>query len=256
MKTKKMHFKIVSKTSFLFLIIFILGTFHSFSQNMNVLFGTGISTLNILGSNPAKKEMQPSDTNSKGYGGSFEDAQPGVEFRLNLDLDSAGDFRIPIGFDYSFFSAAERIPMPSVTATLQHYMSVMSPYTGIHITFARFPFANAKAYGGIEARGTWVHHATFARQIIYSPPFPQDLNESISFRTKAEAFRLGGSIRVGIEGELQHPIYINSSIAYTAINLVGTNDGRGELFTPTKFFETKESLVNCINFSLMILIKF
>ncbi|MGA1435753.1 MAG: hypothetical protein ACO34C_09675, partial [Candidatus Kapaibacteriota bacterium] len=49
--------------------------------------------------------------------------------------------------------------------------------------------------------------------------------------------------RVGIEGVVEDRWSVNISAGYTVFNLLGRDDKRGELFTPSAVTETVESII-------------
>ena len=66
------------------------------------------------------------------------------------------------------------------------------------------------------------------------------------------ATRLGMGLRIGVDGEVFAPWYVNISAGYNAFNLLGRNDSRGELFTPSNLSEKVESIIGAIATTILI----
>lgn len=230
------------------LIVFQSPTFAQFS---NLSITSGISTISILGDNPGAKSIIERDTTKEPiYGGSFKTPQACFSFQVNVGLDNENKFIVPIGFEYVYFNALERIPAATqLTVYLRHSISVPTFYTGLLYQFMKFPLANVKAYAGIEARASFVQEGVFYRRFYYHALDSSFIYES---KTKDAATRLGATIRLGFQGEVIDPWYVNFSAAYGIMNLLGRDDKRGELLTPLRNFETKESLVYNLHFALLI----
>lgn len=222
-----------------------------FSQFKNLSITSGISTISILGNNPGAKSIIERDTTKEPiYGGSFKTPQPCFSLQANIGLDDENRFIIPIGFEYVYFNALERIPAATqLTVYLRHSISIPTFYTGFMFQFMKFPLANVKAYGGIEARASFVQEGVFYRRFYYHALDSSFIYES---KTKDAATRLGAVIRLGFQGEVIDPWFVNFSVAYGVMNLLGRNDKRGELLTPLTNFETKESMVFNLHFALLV----
>ncbi|MFP4527420.1 MAG: hypothetical protein ACLFQX_02645 [Candidatus Kapaibacterium sp.] len=216
----------------------------------------GLSTLAMPGETPNTLPMVQRDTTKEQItGGSFNGSQPGIGLQFLFVLDKEENFRIPLGFDYNFFRAAERIPISAFyEARLKHRVDVAGINLGLHYAFLKFPLAQAKIYGGIEARATYVFNGEF--QKIQNYKLDDLMDEDVTIPTKPDVWRFGGQARLGIEGEIFDPVYINTSVAFGVINLIGRDDQRGELFTILSQYENEESLVSVINFSFLIQYKF
>jgi hypothetical protein len=66
--------------------------------------------------------------------------------------------------------------------------------------------------------------------------------------------------RVGIEGELYYPLFLNTSVGYGILNLFLRDDqptpaGRGELLTPTRISEPQEGMLQQLNFTFMLQVR-
>lgn len=241
----------------LIILLLILSNSYAYAQFSKNLFpAIGISTVKILGDNPGALPILQTDTTKEAItGGSFDGAQPGVDFRLTYTLDDDKTFRIPFGMDYSFYEANERIPASQfVTIKLTHSLETASIYTGFHAVFLRFPLADAKAYAGLEARGTLIHNAKYRYREVYATD--GTANKDITIESKKDAWRFGGLMRIGIEGEINKSLQINTSAAFAILNLLGRDNKRGELLTPFATFESEESIVYNFHFSLLIQYKF
>ncbi len=241
--------KILRLTILIFSVFFI--NYSLFSQFKNLSVTSGISTISILGDNPGAKSIIERDTTKEPiYGGSFKTPQACFSFQVNVGLDDENKFIVPLGFEYVYFNALERIPAATqLTVYLRHSISVPTFYTGFLYQFMKFPLANVKAYAGIEARASFVQEGVFYRRFYYHALDSSFIYES---KTKDAATRLGAVVRLGFQGEVVDPWFVNFSAAYGIMNLIGRDDKRGELLTPLTNFETKESMVFNLHFALLI----
>jgi hypothetical protein len=218
----------------------------------NIYFGGGLSTISMPGENPNTLPMVQRDTTKDQItGGSLNGSQPGFEFRFTFTLDEEENMRIPIGMDYTFYRAAERIPISAFSeARLKHSVDAIGVNLGFHYAFLEFPNALAKVYAGIEARGTYIYDGKFRKILDYK--LDDRMDEDITVATKENTTRFGGLLRLGIEGELLDPWYINTSFGFSLLNLIGRDNERGELFTLFSNLENEESLVKALHFSFLI----
>lgn len=223
--------------------------------------GIGLSTSKILGDNLSALPMRlvVFDDEDTRVGGSFNGAMPGIDVRMNYQLDDNGDWRMPIGLDYVFYSARERQPLtPFYTQYYNHEVNVFSPYIGLNYTLLRLPLAKSLVYGGIEFRGSYVHNAEFT----FSEEYVNDPTQNSNFtNSKDDAFRMGGLVRLGIEGELYERYILNASWGMGVMNLLGRDDSRGQLLTPLNNIgavtgENTEELITNFYFSLSIHYRF
>jgi hypothetical protein len=222
--------------------------------------GIGLVTSWLNGSNPATDIIFPRDT-IHSIGGGFGGQQPGIALRGIFIMDSARRLRITTGLDYIWYTGVQRIEGPGYTFYARHTLEMPTAILGFEYAFLNLPLANAKIYAGVDARYSFVTNGSFRRKVVYknfdkiddttiaSKPFYG--NQSYpQFETQP---RLGASIKLGIEGELLDPVYVNISGAYGAINLLGRNDIRGELLTPSKEpAEKQENILGNIFFTMMI----
>ncbi len=190
-------------------------------------------------------------------GSSFYGAQSGFSARANFELGSRKRFIIPIGFDYSFFSGIQRIP--SSNATQHGFVSVntFSLVAGAQYRIIDLPLAEAFLYGGVEARGSFIPGANFRYEVLDSanPTVARVEQDTV---LKSSVFRFGGAVRVGCQGEISDPLFINVSVAYGVYNLLGRDlrstgsDRRGQLLTPSRINETNEAYSKYIQLSIWL----
>jgi len=226
--------------------------------------GVGLVTSWLNGANPASDIIFPRDT-VHSIGGGFNGQQPGIALRGIFIMDPDRRIRITTGLDYIWYTGLQRIEGPGYTFYARHTLEIPTIILGFEYAFLTLPLANAKVYAGVDARYSIVSGGSFRRRVVYknfdkiddttiaSKPFygnqayPQFESQS----------RLGAALKLGIEGELLDPIYVNISGSYGAINLVGRNDIRGELLTPSKeVAETQESVLGNIFFTMMMQYRF
>ena len=264
-----------SKLQFNRLVILLLFTFVTF--NINKLksqvktkskpaveknlgknaFAIGLTTNRVFGI--SAQSMFSADENVTSVGGSFNGAQPGIEFRYTYDLDDEGNFRLPIGLNYEFYSSREKIPVPPVIEVkLQHNLEILSPYFGLEYRFFKLPRARAYVYGAVDFRATMVNNIVYTNIIENL----RDPNETVSNSVgKENATRYGLNYRVGVEGEISDNYEINASAGLNVLNLIGKDGNRGELLTPIPrnipvSTENEESVVYGLYVSILLQYRF
>lgn len=221
------------------------------AQLGNIKVSGGLVTTKILGDNPAAKPIIERDT-SKPFiiGGSYDVPQNGIFLNFDIAIDENEDLIIPFGIEYNFFRASERIPVTKfVTYVYSNDVDILTPYTGFKYKFFKFPVANAKAYAEARFTVNFVGSSDFS---LHERRYQQS-DTTLYFPEKEAVTRLGGRIKIGFEGELLSPVFVDSGISWGFINLLGRDEtdpeegGRGELLTPLTRFETGESLVQTLN---------
>ena len=243
----------------LFVIVIMLACSAATAQ-IRFRVAAGLSTDWITNDNPATYRISGSAdevNDSLGFGGGFDGMQMGWGLKGFIDLDKQKRFRIPIGIDYHMFSGAQSVKATSYTITTRHEMDLTTGILGFEWSFVEFPLAYARAFIGGEARVLYV-----APNEIHLKVQTRD-STTIDETTngKPSATRLGAMARLGIEGELYYPVFINTSVAWGVMNLVGRDDrlesegGRGELLTPRNVNEGGESIVQHLNFTFMIQVR-
>jgi hypothetical protein len=240
---------------FILILALILAGNNLNSQSKGLSVSAGISNYWLIGENNARLPLFERDPKKPFIiGGGFEGVQPGTALKLSFDLDKNGNFVLPIGFDYSFFDSRQRIPISSKTiAYLKHYIDIPSISVGINYNFIKFPFADVKAFLGLDAKGFFINQGYLYRKIDYGI---EEITDVVEIKTKDATFRLGGLAYIGFEGAIIRPFYIQTTFGVGAMNLVGKDDTRYELLTPKKDSETQESTVTNIYFSLMLKYRF
>ncbi len=240
-----------------FIVIYCLFVLISTSEAQiidRIKVGAGLSTMTILGDSPATKPFVSRDSLA-GIGGSFNAAMPGFALKLILESDKYKNFRIPIDMDWTFFTSGERYPVSSnLVINYWHSVQNIGLGTGLYYSFFDLTWANAKLYAGIDIKANFINNAEFSRKEKYFLA-PERDTTIVIFRKKS-AVRLGGFLRIGLEGELVKKWSINTSVALGSMNLIGRDDARGYLLTPLPYSETKEEFVNLLNFSMMLQYRF
>ncbi len=213
----------------------------------NVFVAGGLSTIDLMGDNPSSlpmvdfAEWQTADPDPV-WGGGYTGPQSGMGLAFTFLLDDEETYRVPIGLDYYFFHSVQRVPLArDITIHLKHTYSVGSLSLGFDYVYVRFPLAEAKSYVGVDTRLTLLaaDKYTMFRNFHNS----DDLDSTYKVQTKDDAFRLGGTLKLGIEGKIYDRWYLNINAGYSVMNLLLRDDERGELFTPPVQPETKENLV-------------
>ena len=247
------------------LLLLVLTILAAVSVEAQVRFrvATGISTDWITNNNPAVFRIAGGEDTSSAtntFGGAFDGAQMGWGFRAYEDLDKQKKFRIPLGVDFYSFKGSQSIKGESFTYRVTHQNTLWTGLTGFEWSFVEFPWAFARAYLGVEARVLSVGENTITRSgvvIIEGEPITQ----GDEFNGKPSALRLGGLVRLGLEGEIYYPVFVNTSIGWGAMNLIGRDErptsegGRGELLTPVSLNESGESIVYHMSFTFMVQVR-
>jgi hypothetical protein len=217
----------------------------------NSSFAIGLSTNTILGSNPGGKPIVPStDADPIVIGGGFYGSQPGLEMRYTIPIDEDNNWRIPIGIDYQFFMAKERLPEGKyIEDKITHTMNLITPYVGVSYVLQNLKYLKAKTYISLEMRATMLRNIEYRLQRDYF--YINALDTTINFKTKPEVTRIGGIFKLGVEGYLFEPLQLNASVGLSMMNLIGRDNKRYELLTPLTYLETKESFVYSLNISIL-----
>lgn len=212
--------------------------------------GLGFTTQKIQSSNVNAKQIVNPDSNVTAIGGSFRGAQPGFELRGTYFIDEDAHFIIPFGFEYSFYTARERIPITRfILHVHENQTQILSPYVGFHTTITKIPLGKAILYGGGEIRMNYImnNFYTLNETYINLPEASSKTNVE-----KDDAIRYGANLRIGVIGTLVDNIQVNISGGLGFMNLFGSDDARGELLTPRNILETGESSVMNYNFSILV----
>jgi hypothetical protein len=238
-------------TIFIILLISATASNSQFLRHTSV--AVGLSTTQILGSNPGKLSIQPSgEVEPYVFGGGFIGALPGLEIRLTVPIDEERRWRVPFGVDFQFYSAKERVPVGSyIEDHWEHTFEVVTPYIGLSYVMQDLKFLKAKTYLSCELRVASISNITSIWREHYLIKEYWDLDTTIFNPTKPETTRFGGILRAGVEGKLFDPIQLNASIGLSLMNVFGRDDSRKELLTPFRLFEMRESYVWNLNFSLL-----
>lgn len=207
----------------------------------------GLTTYWINGYNAGNQPLFPDTAHV--FGGGIYGQQPGISLRAIYMLDTNRKYRVTLGGDYLFLSGGQRMEEKFFQLIGRHTMNILSLSGGFEYAFVTLPLANAKIYAGAEANCSFLENIEFQRRLYYKV-FDTLIIQTPA--TKQSATRFGAAVRLGVEGELLDPLYVNMSIAYSAVNLFNRNDNRGELLTPQRIGEIKESIVGNIFFSFWL----
>lgn len=228
----------------------------------------GLSTDWITSDNPAVYRFASSDTAANPdneFGGALDGMQVGFGVRMYADLDAQKKFRVPLGVDLYTFSGVQALNASSNTGSyklrIRHDVDVITGIVGFEYSFIEFPLAYARAFVGGEIRPLYVAPNKILRDeyVIEGGGIAYESHEE--FKGKDGAFRVGGLIRLGIEGEIYYPVFLNTSVGYGVMNFIGrdtrsTQDGgRGELLTPFPSNERTEQMISHVNFTFMVQVR-
>jgi hypothetical protein len=216
----------------------------------------GLTTMWITNENAAVESIIPRNEDEL-PGAGFDGQQLGVSLRLLYGIDKANRFRINTGFDYYFLRGVQRNQLTSSSIYYTYGVDMPTFILGTEYGFVEYPPGNARIYAGIEARVV----KTIAEPIDLRLVRLRDnvLVENKRGFVKENAYRIGGAVKLGIDGEILDPFYVNMSVGYGVVNLIGREDARGELFTPNHapvYSETRESYIHNVLFSFLIQYRF
>ncbi len=215
----------------------------------------GIVTSRILGDNRANLSiLPPPEATEAIIGGSMGVYHPGMELRFTGSIDEEDKFRIPISIGYDFFYGREFISEgPNIVNYFLHDVDILSVNSGLHYVFAEIPEAGAKIYAGLELKMNMLNNVTFRHEVDYVLLNDMDTTRSFS---KGSTTRFGAQAKIGIDGQIRKKFYINTGFNFGWMNILGKDDKRGELFTPTRLNEMIESDVFLFQIFILLQYKF
>lgn len=210
----------------------------------------GLATTRLFGENRATEPLAPYDSTGEVYsGGSFNSVQPGIDIKATLNFTNG--FKIPVGVQLDFYDARERHPIsPLLVTYLRNNLNILSFYSGVYYNFYSLKWANAKIYGGALIRGNYIFNPDLEKELEYA--IAPELNKTYHLKTKDNAFRLGGDLKLGVEGDIKNNFGIDINAGLGVLNLIGSDDERRELLTPFTDYETKENKVYTFSFNIML----
>lgn len=222
------------------------------------LYGTNSATNQIFASrNPGTTRDTADVTGSSMFG-----SQNGISARFNFEFGERNQFIVPVGIEYSAFRGGQQLNVDSGArgaGTVR--IDMFTVVAGVQHRLWNLPFAQAFLYGGMEARASFLSGTHFEFKVTNRDGTP-NTGSSIDTVTKESTFRMGGALRVGVQGVIQDPIRINISYAVGFMNLFGRDmrtsgrDRRGELLTPSNINQTNEILVPFGQFNLSLQVAF
>lgn len=225
---------------------------------------TGLSTDWITSDNPAVYRLASSDTTTNPeneFGGALDGMQVGWGVRMYADLDAQKKFRVPFGLDVYMFSGVQAVNSSDYKLRLRHDVNVYTGIIGFEYSFIEFPLAYARAFAGVEVRPLYVAPNRIVNDLTKVSPEGQIVTTHSEYNGKPGRFRVGGMARIGIEGEIYYPVFLNTSVGYGVMNLLGrdsdpTNpDFQGELLTPRNTNEFTEQMLTHVNFTFMVQVR-
>lgn len=227
----------------------------------------GLSTTWITSANPAVEpivgviEEGQEETEDAPFGGSLDGSQIGWGIRCYADLDKQKTFRIPFGVDVHMLSGTQSVVSTLYAAKAQHDVNIYTVHGGFEYAFVEFPLAFARAYVAGEIRGAFVGASRVTKTLRNINTQTGKIETTVEeFSDKPMTFRLGAMARLGIEGEIYYPLFLNTSVGYGVMNLLfrdmrPTPEGRGELLTPTPVSEPFEGMLQHLNFTFMLQVR-
>lgn len=216
----------------------------------------GLTTMWIVNENAALESIQPR-IGEYLFGAGFDGQQLGVSVRLLYGIDTANRIRINTGLDYYFLRGVQRNQYTASASFYTYGVNMPTVVLGGEYAFVQYPPGNARIYGGLELRGAFTSAIPISQKLIRLSD--NSVLQSENGFVKDNAFRLGGAVRLGIDGELSDPIFVNMSVAYGVVNLIGRDHTRGELLTPDNndfTYDTHEGYIHNIISSFLIQYRF
>ena len=201
-----------------------------YKYETNYMYSIGLSTQSFLFDHPAINTMFFDNIEDYIEGGSFDGAQSGLDLRVTYILPQNEKIHLTGGLDYTFLSSKEQYTISNSSVTnYKHKINLISPYVGAYYRIFRIPLANTNIYFGPELKFNMIRNGEFQYEIQNI----LDKNKTliIDDYIKDDAFRVGGLLRLGAEGGLNKEIGINVSVALHWVNMIGSDDSYGELFT-------------------------
>ncbi|MGQ9819648.1 MAG: hypothetical protein ACUVQ1_06970 [Candidatus Kapaibacteriales bacterium] len=219
-------------------------------KNTSIEFGM-MPTL-VVGNDKITSPLASSTQNYRG--GGFFGFNNAFFLKAIFEPSLNSRFSFPVGVEYIFYRAYHRVPISRfVAAYLTHSIDLASVNIGTRYSFFKLPFANVLFFGELTFAGNFVGASNYSVRLDY------ELLDSSSLKTvvgKQSVFRLGGGIRFGFLGEIESPWYVNIFTGVNYVNLLGRNNSRGELLTPTNVFEPIENPVYNFTLGFSIIYKF
>ncbi|MBM2813281.1 MAG: hypothetical protein HW421_43 [Ignavibacteria bacterium] len=236
------------------------------AQWIKPTLAAGLITTNIIGNNLNSVPFFLQDTNSKYPGGNFAGTQPGIGFLFSTGVDELNEYRITIGADLYFFDGRIRGPgmigiidssetyyTPAMSSA-KHTLLVLTPTLGINYYFYTLK-KWAWIYGGVQIRPSFIFNDNTKESFVPIYDSLKAIYPGVQrdFGGKENAFRLGFSFKLGVEGNIYDRWQINTSISLGTMNIIGQDDSRGELLTPNTAEDLmKENLLWQTYFTLMV----
>ncbi len=217
--------------------------------------GAGLSVFSIRAGeeNLNIESLMPSDNNgSTVFGGQMGGGHPGYHVQFTAYLDWQENYRIPIGISQNFMSSANTRPASSqgILTRYNHNIDLIKLNAGFHVALFDFPSSEAKVYIGSELIYSFIINSNYSERFDFLAAGEDDVD--LAKMSKENATRIGGLLRLGVEGHLHKRMYINVGLGMGCLNVFGRDDERGELFTFTNTIEIQESYVYFIDFSLIL----
>lgn len=217
--------------------------------------GAGLSVFSIRAGeeNLNVESLMPTDNNgSTVFGGQMGGGHPGYHLQLTAYMDNMENYRIPIGISHNFMSSANTRPASSqgILTRFNHSIDLIKINAGFHAAIWDLDSSEAKIYFGPELMYSFITNSDYKEKFDFLKPGEEDIE--LAQMSKENATRIGGLLRLGVEGHLHKKLYVNIGIGLGCLNLFGRDDERGELFTYTNKIEVQESYVYFIDFSLIL----
>ncbi len=218
--------------------------------------GAGLNVFSIVAGdnnlNTASLMPIASEEGDLVIGGQMGGGHPGYHIQFTAYLDKEEDYKIPIGVSHNFLNAAQTRPAASqgILTRYNHNIDLIKINAGFQFAFWDLDSSEAKVYIGPEFMYSFITNSLYVEKFDNLSPNEPDIE--VARLSKANATRIGGMIRLGVEGHLHQRVYINVGLGLGVLNLFGRDDERGELFTYTNKIEVQESYVTFLDFSLVI----
>ncbi len=256
LNNKKHNYKLMSCFVILIIITALMASNKAYSQfEKGFSISGGLYTTTVLGNNPGIKPFAERDaTKPPLFGGGFSGPQPGFEILFYFPVGKSDRLSVPFGFNYTFFTGLERIPQSIyVTQRIVHSVDIATLALGMQYAVLKYDIANAKIYTGVNLTSSFISKNNFSVTTEYKLI---DSTEVLSQSLKSACTRFGGELSLGIEGEIAPSWFVNINGSLGILNLLGRDNSRGELLTPSKvtpfYTENKEQYIYTFHYTFLV----
>ena len=269
------NFMINTRNITLFLLVFGMCAVGANAQIFTSYFVSGgLTGTDILGDNPGAQSFTPKVFKGTRVGGNFNVIQPGFDLRFaaqfareedNIDKNNTvllpeksifgNKMRVAAGLNYIAYRAHEaEASAYKEYNKLVHSLDQYNLYLGFDWIPLELYWARTRVIIGAEMWNNFFvgNEMRFTRDNILNP----SRDTAFTSSEKDDVYRIGGALKLGVEGDLRKGLQVTAGARLGALNLLLRDNKRRELLTPFNDFETEESIVGTISFYFSLQYKF